>query len=331
MDAQEIWPGPVPELVDVFRARSVIRNYLKPTPTVESAVLSDLLGCRVIVKCENLQPIGAFKIRGGIYLMDQLPKAQKARGVVAASTGNHGQSIAWAAREFGVQATIFVPNGANPLKVAAMERLGAEIRYACDDFIDCHSEAARVAEEEGKFFIHSADVPELIAGVGTVTLELMEEHPDLDAIFVALGGGSGVCGACITGKAISPNFQVIGVQAEGAPAVYESWRDRTIKKLGPAQTFAEGISVSEAFRLPARIMWDMVDDIVLVSDADLRRSMLTLLTTTRTMAEGAGAAALAGLYKRRKDFEGKNVAVVLSGGNLTLESLAETLAEEQPW
>lgn len=331
LKSQELWTGPVPDLSDVFRARRVIRDYLKPTPTIESPALSERLGCRVIVKCENLQPIGAFKVRGGIYFLSQLSEADRAAGVVAASTGNHGQSIAYAARLFGIKATIFVPNGANELKVAAMKRLGAEIRFACDDFVDCHCEAERFAQEHGKFFIHSANVPGLIAGVGTASLEVMEEYPDLDAMFVAVGGGSGVCGACITAKAISASMKIIGVQSDGAPAVYESWRDRELKKLGPTQTFAEGIAVSEAFELPAKIMWETLDDMTLVTDAELRQSMLTLLETTRMLAEGAGAAALAGLHRRRDEFKGKSVAVVLSGGNLTLETLEQALAEEQPW
>lgn len=328
---QEMWSGRVPHLADVFRARQVIGRYLVPTPAIESAELSERLGSRVIVKCENLQPIGAFKIRGGIYLLSQLSAASRGAGVVAASTGNHGQSIAYAARLFGAEATIFVPNGANKLKIAAMERLGAKIRFAHNDFNACHDEAARWAKSQGKYFIHSADVPELIAGVGTMTLELMEDHPDLDAIFLAVGGGSGVCGACVTGKAISPSLKVYGVQAEGAPAVYESWRDRTLKKLGPPNTFAEGISTSEAFSLPAKLMWDVVEDIILVSDPELRRSMLTLLETTHMLAEGAGAAALAGLYRRRVELKGQKVAVVLSGGNLTMETLERTMAEERPW
>ena len=331
MKPQDIWSGPIPGLPDVYRARRVIRQYLTPTPAIESPVLSERMGCRVIVKCENLQPIGAFKIRGGIYLLSQLSEEERSAGVVAASTGNHGQSIAYAAKLFGIQATIFVPNEANKLKVAAMRRLGADIRFACDDFVDCHCEAERFAKERGKYFIHSANVPELIAGVGTVTLELLEEHPDLDAMFVAVGGGSGVCGACVTGKMISPDMKIYGVQSDGAPAVYESWRDRHLKKLGPTTTFAEGIAVSEAFGLPATIMWDGVEDMILVSDSDIRRSMLTLLETVHMVAEGAGAAALAGLYKQRDHLQGKNVAVVLSGGNLSLEALEQTLAEERPW
>lgn len=331
VEQQELWSGPVPTLADVYQARSVIRHYLKPTPAIESPVLSERMGCQVVVKCENLQPIGAFKVRGGIYALSQLSKEERAPGVVAASTGNHGQSIAYAARTFGVKATIFAPNGANPLKVAAMERLGAEVVFAHDDFMECHSAAADYAAANGMYFIHSADVPELIAGVGTLTLELMEEHPDLDAIFLAVGGGSGLCGACIAGKSINPDLKVYGVQSEGAPAVYESWRDRTLKQGVPVETFAEGIATGGAFNLPAKIMWDVVDDIVLVSDAELRQSILTILETTRMLAEGAGAAALAGLHQRRTELQGKKVAVVLSGGNLTLETLERALAEERPW
>lgn len=326
-----MWSGPIPTLADVFKARSVIRDYLKPTPAIESPVLSERMGCQVIVKCENLQPIGAFKVRGGIYALSQLSEDERNLGVVAASTGNHGQSIAYAARTFGAKATIFVPNGANPLKVAAMERLGAEVVFAHDDFMVCHSAAADYAASHGKYFIHSANVPELIAGVGTITLELLEEHPDLEAIFLAVGGGSGLCGACITGKGINPTLKVFGVQSVGAPAVFESWRVRSLKQDMPVQTFAEGIATGGAFSLPAKIMWDVVDDIVLVSDAELRQSILTILETTRMLAEGAGAAALAGLHQRRNDLQGKKVAVVLSGGNLTLETLEQALAEERPW
>lgn len=330
-DMDRLWPGPLPTLRDAFRARTVLRHYLKPTPAIESPALSERMGCRVIVKCENLQPIGAFKIRGGIYLLSQLSPEQRGLGVVAASTGNHGQSIAYAARLFGASATIFVPEVANPLKVAAMKRLGAEIIHSGDAFSECHRHAETWAAERGAYFIHSANVPELVAGVGTATLELVEEYPDLEAMFVPIGGGSGLCGACVVGKGINPDLQVFGVQAAGAPAVFESWRDRTLREGLPVATFAEGLATGEAYGLPARLLWDTVDDIMLVSDADLRRSILTLLETTRMLAEGAGAAALAGLAQRRQDMAGKSVAVVLSGGNLTLEALEQALAEERPW
>jgi threonine dehydratase len=326
-----LWQGTLPTLFDVYKARSVIRPYLKPTPAIESPALSERMGCRVIVKCENLQPIGAFKVRGGIYLLSQLGPEQRAAGVVAASTGNHGQSIAYAARLFGTSATIFVPEGANPLKVAAMERLGAEVIATGPDFDTAHDASKEYAASNGKFFIHSANVPELIAGVGTHTLELLEEYPEIEAMFVPVGGGSGLCGACVAGKGINPDLRVFGVQSTGAPAVYESWRDRTLKKLDQCETFAEGVATREAFALPAALLWDTVDDILLVSDSDLRRSILTLLETTRMLAEGAGAASLAGLAQRREEFAGKTVGIMLSGGNLTLDALEQALAEERPW
>lgn len=326
-----LWTGIMPTLTDVFRARAVIRPHLKPTPAIESPALSERMGCRVIVKCENLQPIGAFKVRGGIYLLSQLSDEQRQAGVVAASTGNHGQSIAYAARLFGAKATIFVPEVANPLKVAAMQRLGAEVIATGPDFDTAHDACKEHAAETGKYFIHSANVPELIAGVGTYTLELLEEYPEIDAMFVPAGGGSGLCGACVAGKGINPGLKVYGVQSTGAPAIYESWRSRKLKKLDLCDTFAEGIATREAFALPAAVMWDAVDDILLVSDSDLRRSILTLLETTRMLAEGAGAASLSGLVQKREELAGKTVGVVISGGNLTLDTLRQAMAEEQPW
>lgn len=326
-----LWTGPLPTLADVFHARATIRPYLKPTPAIESPSLSERMGCRVIVKCENLQPIGAFKVRGGIYLLSQMTDEQRKAGVVAASTGNHGQSIAYAARLFGANATIFVPEVANPLKVKAMQRLGAEVIATGPDFDTAHDASREYAAAQGKTFIHSANVPELIAGVGTYTLELLEEYPEIEAMFVPIGGGSGLSGACVTGKAINPALEVYGVQASGAPAVYESWRDRELKKLDYSETFAEGVATREAFELPATLLWDIVDEIMLVSDGDLRRSILTFLETTRMLAEGAGAAALAGLANRREEMAGRTVGIVLSGGNLTLDNLRLALDEEQPW
>lgn len=325
------WTGPLPTLGDVFRARKVISRHLDPTPLLHAEKLSERLGVTSYVKCENLQPIGAFKIRGGLYLMSRLSDEERARGVVGASTGNHGQSVAYAARAYGARATIFVPEESNPLKVASMERLGATVVKHGADF-DVALEAARTfADEQDAYFIHSADEPDLIAGVATATLEMMEEVPDLDAIFVPIGGGSGLCGACLVGKALNPDITVIGVQAEGAPAVYESWRDRELKSLDRADTFAEGVATRNAFAMPAAMLWDVVDEIMLVSDADLRRSILTLLETTAMLAEGAGAAALAGLHQRRNDFAGKKVGIILSGGNLTLDGLQDALNKERAW
>lgn len=329
--ARDLWSGPIPTLGDVFRARNVISSHLKPTPLLHAEKLSERLGVTTYVKCENLQPIGAFKVRGGLNLLSRLSQEQRDKGVVGASTGNHGQSVAYAAREFGVRATIFVPEVANELKCASMERLGATVVRRGRDFDDSFDAAQEFAAAEGAHFIHSADEPDLIAGVATATLEMLEEVPDLDAIFVPIGGGSGLCGATLVGKSLNPEIQVIGVQAEGAPAVYESWRNRKLMALDQCDTFAEGVATRRAWSLPAAMLWGVVDDIMLVSDADLRRAILTMLETTAMLAEGAGAAPLAGLYRRRGDFADKKVGIILSGGNLTLESLHEALTKERAW
>lgn len=326
-----LWSGPVPTLADVFAARAVIRRYLRPTPLLRAPALSERLGFELLVKAESLNPTGAFKVRGGLYYMSLLSPQQRERGVVGASTGNHGQSLAYAAREFGSTATIFVPNGANPLKVASMERLGATVVRHGADFDECLEACQGYAAETGRVFIHSANEPHLIAGVATHTLEILEEAPEVDAVFVATGGGSGLCGACVAGKGIKPGLQVFGVQSEGAPAIRDSFQDRRLYRYDTMSTFAEGIATREAFSLPARILWDLVDDIELVSDTELRQSMVTLLESTRLVAEGAGAAGLAGACKRRADLAGKTVAVIVSGGNVTLDGLAEAMKEERAW
>jgi len=325
------WTGYIPTLADVFSARKAIRPYLKPTPLIESPSLSDRFGCRVLVKCESLNPTGAFKVRGGINLVSRLSEAERQRGVVTASTGNHGQSIAYAAQLFGVKAVIFAPEVANPLKIAAMQRLGAEIVQTGRDFDACFDAARIYAEERGAHFVHSSDEPDLIAGVGTYTLELLEEAPEVEAIFVPVGAGSGACGACIAGKGIKPDLEVIGVQAEGAPSFHTGWKERKLGIIPDSDTFAEGIATRQSFALPAAIMWDTVDDITLVSDAELKRSIVTLLEATHLVAEGAGAAALAGAWKQRHRFSGKTIAVILSGGNLTNDVLVQALTEERPW
>lgn len=321
----------IPTLADVYRARAVLDPYLARTPLLAPPALAERLGCSVFVKCENLHPTGAFKVRGGLYLLSTLSQEERARGVVTASTGNHGQSIAYAARAFGARALIYVPEEANPNKVAAMRRLGAEVVFAGVDFTDSFTAAQERAVAEGAYFVHPANTPELIAGVGTYVLEILEAVPDLEAILVPVGGGSGLCGACVVGKAINPGLEVIGVQATGAPAVHDSWRRRELLALDHAGTFAEGVATRVAYELPSRILWNQVDDILLVSDAEMRRAILTLLETTGQLAEGAGAAALAAAYAARERFAGKKVAVVLSGGNLTLAGLRQALDEEHPW
>ncbi len=321
----------LPTMADSNRARDIIAQYLQPTPLLSTPALDDRIGFQTFLKCENLQPIGAFKVRGGIFLMSDLTAEERARGVVTASTGNHGQSIAFAAREFGVPATIWMPEEANPLKVASMRLLGANIEFYGRDFDESRVAAERDATERGACFVASANDWRLIAGVATYTVEMLEAVPDLDVLIVPAGGGSGLSGACLAAKSISPRVRVVGVQAVGAPVIFESWRKRELLEIEWADTFAEGLATRVAFSLPAQIIWPLLDDFRLVTDLEMRRAILTLLETARVLAEGAGAAALAAAYAMREELAGQKVGIVVSGGNLTLDTLAETLAMEQPW
>ena len=318
---------PIPSLADVYAARQIVNRYLSPTPLLKSLSLSERLNCELHLKCENLQPVGAFKVRGGIFLMSQLDERYRQTGVVTASTGNHGQSIAYAAREFGVSATIYVPEQANPVKVASMERLGANIVYYGRDFDECRVKAAEDAAASGQYFIHSANDDRLITGVATYSLEIMEAIPHVDVIFVPVGAGSGVCGALVVAKAINPDVKVYGVQAVGAPAAADSWRDRTLHEYEKSETFAEGIATRTAFEYPARIMWDLIDGFVLVTDEELQSAMVTLLESAWVLAEGAGAAATAAAIKTAPDLKGKTVCCVVSGGNVPLSGIRDALAQ----
>ena len=311
-------------ITDVLAARRRIAPHLRPTPTHRYPSLDRELGLEVWVKHENHQPVGAFKVRGGVNLIARLPAEQRAAGVIAASTGNHGQSVAFAARLFGVRAIVAVPEGANPTKVQAMRDLGAEVVFRGKNYDDARLWVEEEAARRGYRYIHSGNEPDLIAGVGTLTLEMLEAQPELDVLFVPVGGGSGAAGAAIVAKALRPGMHVIGVQAEGAPSAYLSWKQgRPVE--APARTFAEGLATGTPFELPQRILRALLDDFVLVSDADIKAAVRLYLERTRNLAEGAGAAALAAARAHADELRGRRVGVVLSGGNLSPEQLREVL------
>jgi len=315
-----------PSFQDVLRARTVVQRYLPPTPLISRPAIDERLGFTAYFKCENMQPIGAFKIRGGLYLMSRLSDAERARGVVTASTGNHGQSIAYAAREFGVKAAIYAPEGANPGKVAAMKRLGAEVVLEGKDFDESRLAAEEHAVSEDMRFIHSANEPDLISGVGTYAFELLEAMPDLDTIIVPIGAGSGVCGTLTVAKAINPAIRVIGVQTTHLDVVYRSWKEKRLVTLDSGSTFADGLATRVAFELPMQIINEQIDDILLVSDDELCEAIVLLLEDAHLVAEGAGAATTAAAMKLRTQLSGQKVALIVSGGNITLDTLRWAIA-----
>jgi threonine dehydratase len=318
----------IPEFRDVLLAQRQIRPYLPRTPLHSYPALNALLGTEAYVKHENYQPVGAFKVRGGINLISQLSSQERERGVISASTGNHGQSVAYAARLFGVAARIVVPEGANPGKVAATRGLGAEVIFHGDSFDAARLHCEALARERGYRYIHSGNEPLLIAGVATETLEMLEDQPELDVIVVPIGGGSGAAGACIAAHGVSANVRVIGVQAAAAPAAYQSWRQRQVVE-APNRTFAEGLSTGVGFALPQAILQEQLDDFVLVSEDEILRAMVWMVERAHTLAESAGAAALAAAYSLRDDLRGKRVGLVCSGGNTSLEHLRRALDQMQ--
>ena len=314
----------LPVLADVLAARERIRKYLPQTELSSYTSLSELVGTEVWVKRENDLPTGAFKVRGGVNLVSQLTEHELRAGLIAASTGNHGQSVAYAAKLFGTQAIICVPAGANPVKVASMRSLGADVIFHGRDFDDAREHAEQLAGEHSYRYVHSGDEPHLIAGVATATIEIIEEQPQIDTIIVAVGGGSGAAGACIAGKAIRPDLKVVGVQSEAAPAAYRSWKAGRLLD-DRMETFAEGIATRVGFELPQRAMRDL-DDFVLVSEEAIRSATVQMIEGTRALVEPAGAAPLAGALSLRSQLAGRTVALICSGGNITLLQLRELLA-----
>jgi len=309
---------------DVLAAREFLAGYIRPTPLIGREALSQKLGFTALLKCENALPTAAFKVRGGLNLLGRDPTAKS--GIIAASTGNHGQSLAYAGRTFGIPVTIIAPRGANPLKVEAMRAHGATVVEHGADYDEAREECERRAAADRIRYVHSGNEPYLIAGVGTASLEVLEERRDVDVLLVPVGGGSGIAGACIVAKHLRPSVRVIGVQSDGAPSAYLTWRDRGPHQGGPIRTFAEGLATRTTFDLPQRILAALLDDFVLVSDEELYRAMRLLLVEGHQVAEGAGAAATAAALKLRDTLRGKTVALWISGGNATAESLQHALA-----
>lgn len=314
-----------PTFTDILRAKQTVARYLPRTPLVNYPALDRVCGTRVLVKHENQQLTGAFKVRGGINLISQLSDEERSHGVISASTGNHGQSVAYAAKLFSTRAIIVVPEKSNPLKVAAMQDLGAEVVFHGADFDAAREHCAERANNENLRYIHSANEPLLIAGVATIALEILEAAPEVTTIIVPVGGGSGASAACLVAKTLNPRIEVIGVQAEQAPAAYKSWQAHELLE-DKMETAAEGLATRAAFELTQQILWQHLDDFVLVSEDEIVNAVGVYIEKAHTLAEAAGAASLAAALKLRERLADQTVAVVLSGGNITVEQLRAAIA-----
>ncbi len=313
-------------LDDVRRAAVNIAPYLSlPTPLIYSPGLSQLLGAHVSLKLESATPISVFKVRGGIHFMIELPAAERARGVTTASSGNHAQSIAYAASLFDVKAEIYMPAQANPDKVASVERLGAKAVLGGRDFDDARVVAEEQAHEHGMRFIHSANEPALVAGVATAALEVLEDQqPETDLVIVPLGGGSGVCGWLTVRDGLGLQTEVWATQSTQAPAVYESWKQAQLLER-PNTTTAEGLSTGVAFELPFPILQRSLNDFILVDDSEIDEAVRVLLQQAHVLAEPAGAAPTAAAFNQRGRLQGRKVVLVVSGANITRDQLKALL------
>src|SRR5262245_2464932 len=316
-----------PRLQDIFSARARVYAAMRPSPLLKHPLLDEALGLDIRVKHENHNPTGAFKVRGGLNLVSQLSPDERTRGIVSASTGNHGQSIACAAHLHGVRCRIYVPVGNNPDKIAAIRAFGAEVVEHGRDFDEAREEVEAFAGRNGWRYVHSANEPHLIAGVGPYALEIFESLPDVDVIFVPIGGGSGACGCCIVRTGLQSRARVIGVQAAGADAFARSWRGPDRVVTDHVATFAEGMATRVTFDLTFGLLKRQLDDVVTLDEDELEDGVRMALGLTHNLAEGAGGASLAAVRKWRTRLSGKKIVCVMSGGNIDARTLARIVRE----
>jgi threonine dehydratase len=313
------------DIASIRNAQYVLADAgLVPTPSWGAPALDELTGCRVLLKHEQVQPTGAFKVRGGLNLLAGMTPAQRAAGLITASTGNHGQSLAYAAHRYGARCRIVLPEPANPTKVRALRGWSAEVLLHGDCMEAASAHAIHLAERDWARFVHPANEPALIAGVGTLYLELLTAHPGLDYLLVPVGGGSGAASACLVAAAVAPNCRVIGVQTHASPAAHDSWRAGR-ELTGPNRTTIEGLAIGAGYPGTQAVLRSGLADFVLVDDGQVRAAQLLLLTHAHTLAEGAGAAGLAGLLAIRERLAGARVGVIVTGGNASPAELSTVL------
>jgi threonine dehydratase len=319
-----------PTLHEILRARRVLADFMVPTPLCPAPGLGERYGAEVHTKHEHLTPVRSFKVRGALYRLSLFSDAERERGIVTASTGNHGMALAYAARAFATSAVIVVPENTPPIKVRRAAALGAETRTAGAVLSDAIAVARRVASQEGRVFIEDGDDHALMAGAGTIALEVLSELPDADVLLVPVGGGNLIAGVAACAKQLSSKIRVCGVQSEAAPAVYESWRTGRIEHRRAA-TFAGGLAGDYPGELAFAVLRRWIDEIVLVSEEDLRKAMTTALEDVGQALEGAGAASLAALERYAPRWRGETVVAILTGANVSAREFREAMeARERP-
>ena len=314
-----------PNLNDIYSARARIAPHMIESPLLRHPLLDAESGLSIWVKHENHNPTCAFKVRGGLNLVAALTAEERARGIVTASTGNHGQSIGLASRLNDVACTVFVPEGNNPEKNAAMRAYGATVEEGGRDFDEARERCEQRAADTGARYVHSANEPLLLAGVGTYALEIFERLPEADVVYVPIGGGSGACGLITVRNAIGSKARIVGVGAVNADAIERSWRGPERVVGTSADTFAEGVATRVTFDLTFGLLKEYLDDFVLLTEEELAEGVRLALRKTHNLAEGAGSAAIAAAMKQCDQLRGQRVVCVMSGGNMDRVRLAGIL------
>jgi threonine dehydratase len=312
-------------LADIRRAATAIAGAVAHTPTIAAPALSELTGAEIHLKLETLHRTSSFKERGALNKLLTLSPAQRRGGVVAMSAGNHAQGVAYHARRLGISATIVMPEGTPFIKIQRTEALGAEVLLKGDSLAAARKAAQALAREKELIFVHPYDDPAVIAGQGTIALELLADRPGLDTIMVPVGGGGLISGIAVAAKAIKPEIDIVGVQSTLYPSMYRLLRGEDPGPPAEAATLAEGIAVKEPGRLTRGIVAALVSDILLVDEAMLEDAVETLLERQKLVAEGAGAAGLAAILAAPARFAGRRVGIVISGGNIDVRLLASIL------
>ena len=310
-------------LDNVYKASYTLKDVVRKTDIIYAPKLKP--GTELYLKTENLQITGSFKVRGAYYKMSRLSEEEKARGVVACSAGNHAQGVALAAKKNGIKAVICLPDGAPISKIEATKSYGAEVCLVPGVYDDAYSKALSLRDSEGYTFIHPFDDENVIAGQGTIALEIAEQLPDLDAIIVPIGGGGLISGIAFTMKSINPQVKIYGVQAAGAPSMRNSVRDHAIEELEGVSTIADGIAVKKPGTLTYEICEKYVDEIVTVTDDEISAAILALMEQHKLVTEGAGAVAVAAAMFGKVDVENKKTVCLLSGGNIDVTILSRVI------
>jgi threonine dehydratase len=308
-------------LTRTLMARALINKYLNRTNLICYSELSRLIGCEAFVKHENHNPTGSFKIRGALNFFHHMSREELETGILVATRGNHGLAMAWAGQWFHVPCTVVVPENNNPELNRIIESYGAELIVHGEDFYDAQSYCDELVDSAGYYYVQQGNEPEILNGIATMGLEILEDLPDADTIICPIGGGAGCASLLKTARAIKPSIEIIGVEPANAPSFYTSWQRKEIVTLDEAHTIADGLAARTVFHLPYVILRDTINDVVLLSEDEILEGVRMALTATHNLAEAAGAVSLIAAWKIRDRLAGKKVVMIMSGGNLNMDHL----------